>query len=139
MDRKVFLKTLSSAALAAACPPLLAGCAGLPYVTGVPSETGMHVSKASLEGMEFALLNVPGYRAPVFLARDPAGAFSAVSLLCTHKGCVVKPANNELACPCHGSRFTFAGEVLEGPADIDLVRYEVEEIQATLTIRVQRT
>ncbi|ACM18497.1 menaquinol oxidoreductase complex, iron-sulfur cluster-binding subunit [Geotalea daltonii FRC-32] len=53
----------------------------------------------------------------------------AVSLVCTHLGCLLKPVLNDsevgYACPCHGSTFALKGEVLGGPAPKDLPWYEV--------------
>jgi cytochrome b6-f complex iron-sulfur subunit len=53
----------------------------------------------------------------------------AISLVCTHLGCLIKPVeNNEevgYACPCHGSNFTPNGEVLGGPAPRNLPWYEI--------------
>ncbi|MGB8932061.1 MAG: ubiquinol-cytochrome c reductase iron-sulfur subunit [Anaeromyxobacteraceae bacterium] len=53
----------------------------------------------------------------------------AVSLVCTHLGCLLRPVENDselgYACPCHGSTFSLAGEVLGGPAPRDLPWYEV--------------
>lgn len=47
-------------------------------------------------------------------SQDSAVAFSAV---CTHQGCTVAPAADELRCPCHGSTYeTLTGEVTGGPA-----------------------
>lgn len=43
-----------------------------------------------------------------------------LSLRCPHAGCLVKEKNNEFVCPCHGSRFSLDGKVLEGPATSDL-------------------
>jgi glycine/D-amino acid oxidase-like deaminating enzyme/nitrite reductase/ring-hydroxylating ferredoxin subunit len=50
--------------------------------------------------------------------RDPAGTLHVVSAACTHMGCTVtwNTAETTWDCPCHGSRFTADGEVLEGPA-----------------------
>ena len=50
--------------------------------------------------------------------RDPAGQIKAVSATCTHMGCIVgfNDAERTWDCPCHGSRFTLDGEVIEGPA-----------------------
>lgn len=56
--------------------------------------------------------------------RDPQGKLHVVSGICTHMGCVVHWNNSEKSwdCPCHGSRFSIAGKVLEGPAYTDLAK-----------------
>lgn len=50
--------------------------------------------------------------------RDEDGTLHAVSLRCTHLGCLVRfnSAERSWDCPCHGSRFAVDGSVLEGPA-----------------------
>lgn len=54
--------------------------------------------------------------------RDPECHVHAVSARCTHLGCIVawNPAEKSWDCPCHGSRFSFDGKVLHGPAVRDL-------------------
>ncbi len=52
---------------------------------------------------------------PVALFRDAEGVY-AISTICTHLGCVVKPAAGGFECPCHGSRFAADGKVTKGPA-----------------------
>ena len=51
----------------------------------------------------------------------------ALSLLCTHLGCLVTVNEERIACPCHGSEFDLQGNVLKGPADRPLRRFLVEE------------
>ena len=50
--------------------------------------------------------------------RDEEGGLHAVSLRCTHLGCLTKwnDAERSWDCPCHGSRFDPDGNVLTGPA-----------------------
>lgn len=56
----------------------------------------------------------PGRAVAVF--RDPRGVH-AISTICTHLGCVVKPTGIEgFECPCHGSQFAPDGTVAKGPA-----------------------
>ena len=50
--------------------------------------------------------------------RDDDGTLHAVSARCTHMGCIVgwNAAEKSWDCPCHGSRFGYDGQVLQGPA-----------------------
>jgi len=50
--------------------------------------------------------------------RDADGTVHAVSLRCTHLGCLLhfNAAETSWDCPCHGSRFDVDGNVLWGPA-----------------------
>ncbi len=60
----------------------------------------------------------------VAVVRDGDGVF-AVSLVCTHLGCIVKPSGTGFDCPCHGSRFAPDGSVTHGPAPTALQWVEV--------------
>lgn len=55
----------------------------------------------------------PGRSMAVF--RDAEGVF-AISTVCTHLGCIVRPTADGFECPCHGSRFAADGSVTQGPA-----------------------
>jgi glycine/D-amino acid oxidase-like deaminating enzyme/nitrite reductase/ring-hydroxylating ferredoxin subunit len=61
--------------------------------------------------------------------RDPRGTVHAVRVTCTHLGCSLKwnPAELSWDCPCHGSRFTYTGEVIEGPATQPLEQIPIED------------
>ncbi|KAA8481874.1 glycine/D-amino acid oxidase-like deaminating enzyme [Arcticibacter tournemirensis] len=50
--------------------------------------------------------------------RDGDGELHIVTAICPHMGCVVhwNTAEQSWDCPCHGSRFSKHGDVLEGPA-----------------------
>ncbi|MCT4602239.1 MAG: Rieske (2Fe-2S) protein [Marinifilum sp.] len=53
-----------------------------------------------------------------FLKRYEDGGFLAMSVKCTHLGCIVN-ANSKTGgfnCPCHASQFNQFGEVLSAPA-----------------------
>lgn len=57
-------------------------------------------------------------RALIAAYRGDDGTVTERSAVCTHLGCIVRWNDTERSwdCPCHGSRFTPTGEVLNGPA-----------------------
>ncbi|MDG0816954.1 FAD-dependent oxidoreductase [Bdellovibrio svalbardensis] len=61
--------------------------------------------------------------------RDSDGDLHRLSATCPHMGGVVKwnGAEQTWDCPCHGSRFSKMGEVLNGPAIHDLTPVQKEE------------
>lgn len=63
-----------------------------------------------------AVIDVDGDLCGVY--RDDFGSLRAVSATCTHQGCIVGFNNAERTwdCPCHGSRYSVRGSVLNGPA-----------------------
>jgi cytochrome b6-f complex iron-sulfur subunit len=71
-----------------------------------------------------------------FLAHEDFFIFSeadhvwAVSRTCTHLGCRLQYKEQEdiLECPCHQSRFSTSGRVINGPSQTELKRYPVEKI-----------
>ena len=69
-----------------------------------------------IEKGEGGIVSVDGTKVAVY--RNDDGELIAMSAKCTHMGCTV--GWNEGAatfdCPCHGSRFSPTGEVLNGPA-----------------------
>jgi glycine/D-amino acid oxidase-like deaminating enzyme/nitrite reductase/ring-hydroxylating ferredoxin subunit len=64
--------------------------------------------------------------AKVAAYRDPSGAVTLRSAICTHMGCVVgwNTAERTWDCPCHGSRFKPTGDVISGPAEAPLAEVE---------------
>jgi cytochrome b6-f complex iron-sulfur subunit len=57
--------------------------------------------------------------AKAWLFRDDEGLY-AISVVCTHLGCVVNHTPDHFECPCHGSVYNAAGYVLKGPAKLPL-------------------
>jgi cytochrome b6-f complex iron-sulfur subunit len=62
----------------------------------------------------------------VYIVRTKDGFF-AVSAVCTHLGCITqwKPEANQIACPCHGSKFRRDGSKVEGPAPRPLPHFAI--------------
>lgn len=76
----------------------------------------VHKEVNDLQNDEGAVVKVNGKRAGAY--RDHEGALHLVDTTCTHMGCEVdwNEAERTWDCPCHGSRYSYEGEVIEGPA-----------------------
>lgn len=76
---------------------------------------------------EGKILKIDGKR--VACSRDAGGKVTMVSAICTHMGCIVhwNDADETWDCPCHGSRFTPAGEKFAGPAERPLEPFEPKQ------------
>jgi glycine/D-amino acid oxidase-like deaminating enzyme/nitrite reductase/ring-hydroxylating ferredoxin subunit len=87
---------------------------------------GDDVALDALARGEGRLVRVGGRKTAAY--RDDAGRLHTLSPVCTHMGCHVhwNPAERSWDCPCHGSRFSGEGSVIQGPATRDLARRDVE-------------
>ncbi len=69
---------------------------------------------------EAQVIKVEGGKAGAY--RDENDELFVVDITCTHLGCelVWNEAEKTWDCPCHGSRFNYKGENIEGPAFLNL-------------------
>lgn len=65
---------------------------------------------------EGKVLDIDGQRVGAY--RDKESTLHIIDTTCTHLGCELQwnSAEKSWDCPCHGSRFTYEGEIIEGPA-----------------------
>jgi len=82
----------------------------------VSGKLDMGEQKKALSPNEGAIFHVDGKKVGCY--KDSGGTIHKVDTTCTHLGCEVAWNANEKTwdCPCHGSRFAYTGEVIEGPA-----------------------
>ena len=71
----------------------------------------------------------------LYVVRSAEG-FYALSSVCTHLGCMTRyvPESAQLACPCHGSRFSLDGRVAAGPAPRPLRRLQITLERGVLVV-----
>lgn len=112
------LASLNLACAASSAPSMRVALEGsrISFNTDIP-ELSTPGSAVSLESMFL--------EHPIFLIRQNDGTLAALSAECTHRGCTVKKEPTLLRCPCHDSGFDLQGNVLNGPADAPLHRYQV--------------
>jgi cytochrome b6-f complex iron-sulfur subunit len=71
--------------------------------------------------------------------RKAVDTFVTLSSICTHLGCTVgfNSSQNLLVCPCHGSKFSLTGEVVQSPATDRLKSYVTTfDGQNTVTVKI---
>ncbi|SFL73375.1 FAD-dependent oxidoreductase [Salibacterium qingdaonense] len=86
----------------------------------------LEMPHASIEGLErddAAVFMADGQRKGAY--KDKDGELFIVDTTCTHMGCEVEWNHGDRTwdCPCHGSRFSCTGEVIEGPAEKPLQKH----------------
>ncbi|MEI7990377.1 MAG: Rieske (2Fe-2S) protein [Chloroflexota bacterium] len=64
---------------------------------------------------------------PKIFFTHEADGFHALSLSCSHLGCIVELTADGFRCPCHGSRYDLQGDVKNGPSEKPLQTLRVEE------------
>lgn len=69
-----------------------------------------------LSNEEAQIIEIDGNKVGAY--KDENGKLHFVNTTCTHMGCELNWNNAEKSwdCPCHGSRFSYKGEILNGPA-----------------------
>ncbi|MBM7717457.1 glycine/D-amino acid oxidase-like deaminating enzyme/nitrite reductase/ring-hydroxylating ferredoxin subunit [Bacillus thermophilus] len=84
-----------------------------------------------IQSGEGAAISIKGKRAGAY--KTPDGKLYVVDTTCTHMGCEVNwnSAETTWDCPCHGSRFSYDGQVLEGPADQPLPQIDPQKSDHT--------
>jgi glycine/D-amino acid oxidase-like deaminating enzyme/nitrite reductase/ring-hydroxylating ferredoxin subunit len=106
------------------------------YLKEVLSMAGQYVdwvskgdveSSEELEKGEGAIISSGLKKLAVY--KDEYGEVHVFNATCPHLGCVVHWNGDEKTfdCPCHGSRFTKEGKVINGPANKDLKSVEIKE------------
>lgn len=82
---------------------------------------------AALTAVDGSLV-VAAPRDSILLVRSSTTVVQAVSDICTHAGCGVSydHVNKVLNCPCHGSKYTLNGMVIQGPAFRSLTNYQTQ-------------
>lgn len=142
--RREFLKTLAATFLATSgAPTLFTGCAGglVSYRTQVKGDVLIvpkreAVSLTKPNGL--LAISAPGLNGPIMLRNVDNKEIVALSAICTHRGCEVRPMPRTFECPCHHSKYDIHGNVITGPARLPLKRFPVEETPESFIINVSQ-
>lgn len=135
MTRKEFLKAAGAAVAATTFVPVtvfFGGCAAHSQTLRVAAKE----NRVRLALAEMPKLSEPGgyvkvypfgFAHPIVIFEHSSGGVFAISTTCTHAGCEVRKTKAKFECPCHGSQYDLAGQVIRGPAPAALTRFPVKK------------
>lgn len=141
LTRRAFVLHTCEAASLAALGSILQGCGGGGSDTSpsnVPSLSTINATVANGQvsvsidaGSPLANVNsaalVQTSSGSFLVARTGQNAFTALTAVCTHEGCIVSGFENQTyVCPCHGSRYATSGTVVNGPATVALRQFTTQ-------------
>jgi len=146
MQRSEFLRTTTVAGVGALCgatciSTILTACSSTKYIDGVQADRTVMVPLSAFpvdaNSVSSVIVRKSGaMMGPIHIVRNPDKTYTALSLVCTHKACIVRPVGTGFECPCHGSEFSSEGAVLSPPAKDPLVRYAVSLVGEQLRIQL---
>lgn len=143
LSRRKFLKTVGRAVTLTGAPILLQSCAaGLVASRGEFDGETIKVSQSIATALKMPngilLVRAPNFPVTIVLRRLDGQNLTALSTVCTHKGCEVRVLPDAFECPCHGSSYHLDGTVEEGPASQPLQRFAVRETAEAIFIQVKK-
>ncbi|NUO81376.1 Rieske (2Fe-2S) protein [candidate division KSB1 bacterium] len=140
--RRKFLQTVSEAVALGAAPVLLNACAaGIATYRGTSDGKTIAIPLAEaaplLQPNGVMVVRAANVPVPIIVRNLGSAGFIALSPICSHAGCEVRVMPNSFECPCHGSVYSLAGEVEDGPASRPLQRFPIEGTADSLIIKVK--
>lgn len=139
MERKDFLKNVAVGGSILLTSSMLFNACSKDEDLGNPNDAGGSSNSIDLTAAAYSALNTIGgyaYKGNIMVFRTGENTYLALSKICTHESCSVtySHADGNVPCPCHGSKYTTAGVVINGPATANLKKYSVTKSGNMLTI-----
>ena len=124
MERREFIKKSTITCLTClGVSALMESCKTAYYAPTIKDKNRLVVKRTDYSQHNFVLIKDERFPAPIYLTKINENEYSALLMLCTHKGCELNAVNNYLVCPCHGSEFSNTGKVTQSPAEKDLQKF----------------
>ena len=133
MERRKFIKSCCYATIAIpVLGTVLQSCGTLYYASVTSDSKKITIAKSEFiqkkkdktSNRKFVLLKIEKLDFPICVYKISGEEYVASLLMCTHSNCELNVGGGIYTCPCHGSEFTTAGAVLEGPANKNLKTFK---------------
>jgi Rieske Fe-S protein len=144
MNRKEFVKSCGLSCLGfLVVPGMLNGCAGTKYINALIEGSNLIVPLSEFEIVKentpaqyrkYVVVQHDNLQFPICVYRISSDTYHALWMKCTHQGTELHVFGDKLQCPAHGSEFTNAGAVQNGPAAEALRTFPIAVANNTLKI-----
>jgi len=145
MNRKDFIVRCAACLGLPALGIIFPGCGATRYVDAAIEGSELVVPMTSFEVVDksgkktvlnYVVAQNDKLEYPVSVFRLANGDYSALLMRCTHQGTELQVFGDRLQCPAHGSEFTNAGTVVNGPADTNLRKFPVRMDGSTIKVNL---
>lgn len=138
--RDIIRKIVIGSTTVLVTPAILESCTKQEDPVGNTGNTGNNKITLDLTDPAYSVLNTSG-GSLVYLnliIANTGTSFVALAKACTHAGCTVNydSGAKNFPCPCHGSKFSLTGSVVNGPATVALKSYSVSRNGDILTVNL---
>lgn len=141
MERKEFIKNFAlGGSILLTAPVIFSSCSSDSdednEPVNLPTGNGVVIDLNATSSEALGTVGGYIYSGELIVFRTGENAYRAVAKACTHQNCPISydHANGNLPCSCHGSKFTTAGTVINGPATTNLESFTVKLEGSTLKI-----
>ena len=147
MNRKEFVSRCTLGCIAAMLPiqVVMQGCSGPKYLTApieggemvVPLSSFQSLKDNTVSYLKYIIVENDSLQFPICVYRMSESTYHALWMKCTHQGTELHVFGDRLQCPAHGSEFTTAGAVQNGPAAEPLRTFAVTLTESQLRIALR--
>jgi Rieske Fe-S protein len=144
MKRYEFIKTCGFACIGLGGLSLLNSCMAVKLVQVEIENNKLKISRSEFVEIKngktvirrYIIIKSKLYDFPIILYRFSESEFSALLLRCTHQGVELNVNGDLLSCSAHGSEFSNKGELIQGPAEEGLKKYNVTSDKESIYIHL---
>ncbi len=139
MDRRKFISSSCSLCIAVGAGVVvqsLSACKPTQIYKTTAVASQIKVPLSLFAETDIQLLNVENIDFEIILRKISDGNFSALKLICTHAENPLSVSGKNFLCSLHGSLFDENGEVIKGPAENPLKKFNTQVSQEEIVITI---
>jgi nitrite reductase/ring-hydroxylating ferredoxin subunit len=140
IERRKFLESACKACLVAGAGLLIAdltACSPASTLMTLPvTDNTVHVPLTAFVKQKIQIVRPQGWFYDIAIRKISAGQYEAILLECTHQRNQLIATSGGFMCTLHGSKFNLEGNVLKGPAERPLKKFNISLDNEQLAVQL---